>query len=92
MNRGVLGPLFPVVHNQLLCFADVEGEVQREREEQIEKASPPQIFGRCPMTNLTDMTHHTDNEQLDEAHIFVPLLYYLVLTPSTLCTINVLTN
>ena len=24
---GVLTPLFPVVHDQLLCLADVEGEV-----------------------------------------------------------------
>jgi hypothetical protein len=26
-NGGVLGPLFPVVNNHLLCFDDVEGEV-----------------------------------------------------------------
>ena len=27
VNWGVLGPLFPIVHDQLLCLADVEGEV-----------------------------------------------------------------
>ena len=27
VNEGVLGPLFPVVLDQLLCLADVEGEV-----------------------------------------------------------------
>jgi hypothetical protein len=27
VNERVLGPPFPVVHNQLLCLADVEGEV-----------------------------------------------------------------
>ena len=27
VNGGVIGHPFPVVHNQLLCFADVEGEV-----------------------------------------------------------------
>ena len=27
VNGGVLGPLFPIVHDQLLCLADVEGEV-----------------------------------------------------------------
>ena len=27
VNGGVLGPQFPVVHYQLLCLADVEGEV-----------------------------------------------------------------
>ena len=27
VNRGVLGPLFPVVHDHNLCLADVEGEV-----------------------------------------------------------------
>jgi hypothetical protein len=27
VDRGVLGPLFPVVYDQLLCLADVEGEV-----------------------------------------------------------------
>ena len=27
VNGGLLGPLFPEVHNQLLCLADVEGEV-----------------------------------------------------------------
>ena len=26
-NGGVLGPLFPVVHNHLLCLDQVEGEV-----------------------------------------------------------------
>ena len=26
-NGGVLGPLFPVVHNHLLCLDDVDGEV-----------------------------------------------------------------
>ena len=26
VNGGVLGPSFPVVHDQLLCFADIEGE------------------------------------------------------------------
>ena len=26
VNGGVLGPLFPVVHDQLLCLSDVEGE------------------------------------------------------------------
>ena len=26
-DGGVLGPLFPVVHNKLLCFADIEREV-----------------------------------------------------------------
>ena len=25
VNGGMLGPLFPVVHDQLLCLADVEG-------------------------------------------------------------------
>jgi hypothetical protein len=27
VDEGVLSPRFPVVHNQLLCLADVEGEV-----------------------------------------------------------------
>ena len=27
VNGGVLGALFPVVHDQLLCVADIEGEV-----------------------------------------------------------------
>jgi hypothetical protein len=27
VDGGVLGPLFPVIHDQLLCHADVEGEV-----------------------------------------------------------------
>ena len=27
VDGRVLAPLFPVVHNQLLCLADVEGEV-----------------------------------------------------------------
>ena len=27
VNEGVLGPPFPVVHDQLLCLGDVEGEV-----------------------------------------------------------------
>ena len=27
VNGGVLGSLFPVVHDQLFCLADVEGEV-----------------------------------------------------------------
>ena len=27
MNGDVLGPPFPVVHNQLLCLADIEGDV-----------------------------------------------------------------
>ena len=27
VNGDVLGPALPVVHNQLLCFADVEREV-----------------------------------------------------------------
>ena len=26
-NGGVLGPLFPVVHNHLLCLDHIEGEV-----------------------------------------------------------------
>ena len=27
VNGGVFGPLFPIVHNQLLCLAHIEGEV-----------------------------------------------------------------
>jgi hypothetical protein len=39
VNGGALGPLFPLVHNHLLCIADIEGEV----------------FGLAPHCQVSDM-------------------------------------
>ena len=72
-NRGVLGPLFPVVHNHLLCLAHIEGEVAVLAPNGqvsdllsigglvVDQAYHCCVIGKCNDLMISKISKHNDN-------------------------------